>query len=81
MPRRHITLSYASMGSTYCAIHDYPESSSPVKTESQNLGMQHVGRDLRLQQNTNSTLGTKVIIHEKPQQRKIWDPHGTKAGI
>jgi hypothetical protein len=21
--------------------------------------------------------GTKVIIHEKPQQRKTWDPHGT----
>jgi hypothetical protein len=23
--------------------------------------------------------GTKVIIHEKPQQRKTWDPHGTKG--
>jgi hypothetical protein len=23
--------------------------------------------------------GTKVIIHEKPQQRKTWDPHGTEG--
>jgi hypothetical protein len=23
--------------------------------------------------------GRKVIIHEKPQQRKTWDPHGTEG--
>ena len=23
--------------------------------------------------------GTKVILHEKPQQRKSWDPHGTEG--
>jgi hypothetical protein len=23
--------------------------------------------------------GTKVVIHEKPQQRKTWDPHGAEG--
>jgi hypothetical protein len=49
----------------------------PLQYNPQVLAYQMLEGNFDFNKNPMAPPGTKVVIHEKPQQRRLWDPHRT----